>query len=125
MPVSKAWAVDDHLRNARPESVHLYSCIDHMVRECGAVTLEVSKTAITYKGWRRGFAGVKLTTRGVSGYLDLTRSLAGDGRITRSSPYTKRLFVNHYRVVSPDELDETFRSWIQEAYAVGQGQHLG
>jgi hypothetical protein len=58
------------------------------------------------------------------GYLDLTRSLAGDPRIRNVSPYTKRLFVNHYRVTSEGDLDETFRGWVAEAYAVGRGDHL-
>lgn len=58
------------------------------------------------------------------GYFDLTRELESDPRIRSISPYTKRLFVHHFRISSMEEMDETFRAWIQEAYGVGQGDHL-
>lgn len=54
----------------------------------------------------------------------LTRSLDGDRRIRGVAPYTKRLYVNHYHLTSSDDLDDTFASWVQEAYRVGQGDHL-
>ncbi len=120
----KAWTVEDHLREASPEHVSLYHAVAALIAEHGPVTLSVSKTTITFKGIRRGFAGARPTKHGVEGYLDLTRSLAGDPRIRRASPYTKRLFVNHYRVASEADLDATFRGWVAEAYAVGRGDHL-
>lgn len=77
-----------------------------------------------FRGTRRGFAGARPTRRGVEGYLDLTRSLAGDPRIRRADPYTSRLFVNQYRLASLEELDDTFLAWIREAHRVGEGDHL-
>jgi hypothetical protein len=115
--------VDEHLRDAPPEHVALYRRVEEMIHACGPVSVSVSKTTITFKGTRRGFAGARPTRRGVQGYLDLTRSLEGDRRIRSVSPYTKRLFVNHFLVTSPDDLDETFGSWVREAYRVGEGDH--
>jgi hypothetical protein len=83
----------------------------------------VSKTSITFKGSRRGFAGTRPTPRGLRGYLDLQR-VVEDPRIRNVSPYTKRLFVHHYRISTPEQLDETFAGWVREAYEVGQGAHL-
>jgi Domain of unknown function (DUF5655) len=83
----------------------------------------VTKTAITVKGTRRGFAGAKPTMRSLDGYLDLQRELR-DPRIQRASPYTRRLFVHHFRVTSPDQLDDEFAGWIREAYDVGAGVHM-
>jgi hypothetical protein len=83
----------------------------------------VSKTSITFKGSRRGFAGARPFQHGLRGYLDLQRSVE-DPRITNVSPYTKRLFVHHYRVATPDQLDDEFAGWIREAFAVGAGAHL-
>jgi hypothetical protein len=120
----KVWTVEDHLRDASPEHVALYHAVATLIAEQGPVTLSVSKTTITFKGARRGFAGARPTKHGVQGYLDLTRSLAGDPRIRRASPYTKHLFVNAYRITSEADLDATFRQWIAEAYAVGRGDHL-
>lgn len=119
-----SWTVEDHLRGADPGHVQLYHAVAALIEACGPVTVSVSKTTVTFKGQRRGFAGARPTRHGVEGYLDLTRSLSGDPRIRRADPYTKRLTVNHYRVTSPDDLDETFASWVREAYAVGRGDHL-
>jgi hypothetical protein len=118
------WTVEDHLRDAPPASVELYRAVEAAIRACGPVTLSPSKTTITFKGTRRGFAGARPTRTGVRGYLDLTRSLAGDPRILSSTPYTGRLHVNQYRLTTPEELDETFTGWLREAYGVGQGDHL-
>jgi hypothetical protein len=57
----------------------------------------VAKTAITLKGSRRGFAGAGLGMKSLGGYFDLQRQVTGP-QIRRSSPYTKRLFVHHFRV---------------------------
>ena len=88
------------------------------------MTLSPSKTTITFTGTRRFFLGARPTARGVEGYMDLTRSVVGDPRVPRSTPYTGRLHVNRYRLSSPGDLDETFLGWFREAYAVGQGAHL-
>lgn len=120
----RIWTVEDHLRDASPEQVALYHAVAAIIAEQGPVTLSVAKSAITFKGVRRGFAGARPKKNGLDGYLDLMRPLAGDPRILRSTPYTKRLFVNHYRVTSEDDLDATFRGWVAEAYAVGRGDHL-
>jgi uncharacterized protein DUF5655 len=83
----------------------------------------VHKSAITLKGTRRGFAGADLRMKHLDGYMDLQRRIE-DPRISRSSPYTKRLFVHHFRISTLDELDDEFGGWLQEAYDVGQGAHL-
>lgn len=88
------------------------------------VSVSVSKTTITFKGRRRGFAGARPTVSGVKGYLDLTRQLDSDPRIRGITPYTKRLYVHHYLVSSREEVDETFRSWLHDAWRVGEGDHL-
>ena len=78
---------------------------------------------VSLKGSRRGFAGATLTMKTIDGFFDLQRQVT-DPRIRRSSPYTRRLFVHHFRVRSLGELDDEFGRWIAEAYAVGQGAHL-
>jgi len=84
----------------------------------------VSKTTITFKGARRGFAGARPTRQGVEGYLDTMRPLDGDPRILRSSPYLRSLHVNRYRIRTLADLDDTFAGWVREAYEVGGGAHL-
>lgn len=118
------WTVERHL-NGKPDAIlALYQRFITLVENCGPFTYSVSKTAITLKGTRRGFAGVKLKDQWLDGYLDLQRQVR-DRRIRRVSPYTKRLFVHQFRVMVPDELDDEFARWIREAYEVGAGAHLG
>ena len=118
------WTVEDHLGAAPPEHVALYRAVEALVHACGPVTVSPSRTTITFKGPRRGFLGARPTTRGVQGYLDLTRSLVGDPRIRSAAPYTGRLWVNQYRLTSPADLDDVFAGWVAEAYRVGCGDHL-
>jgi hypothetical protein len=103
--------------------VALYQRFVALVQACGPFEYAVSKTAITFKGSRRGFAGAKPTAHGLDGYLDLQRRVE-DPRIRRASPYTKRLVVHQFRISRPEQLDAEFAAWVREAYQVGQGGHL-
>jgi hypothetical protein len=82
-----------------------------------------SKTTITFKGARRGFAGARPDRRGMVGYLDLQR-VVEDERITNVSPYTAKLLVHHFRIKTAEQMDHEFLVWLREAYAVGEGAHL-
>ena len=117
------WTVAAHLRGCDPTVIRLYERFVELVQACGAFEVTVSKTAISFKGTRRGFAGAKPKERWLDGYLDLQRQLT-DPRIRSASPYTKRLFVHQFRVKALDQLDEDFAGWVREAYDVGQGLHL-
>lgn len=117
------WTVEDHLVGKSDEIVGLYERFITLVEECGSFSFRVTKTAITLKGARRGFAGAKPKEQSLDGYLDLQRKVL-DPRIRRASPYTKRLFVHQFRVTSLDELDSEFAGWVREAYDVGAGAHM-
>jgi hypothetical protein len=117
------WTVAAHLRGCDPSVVRLYDRFVELVEACGGFEVTVAKTAISFKGARRGFAGAKPKQRWLDGYFDLQRPLS-DPRIRSASPYTKRLFVHQFRVDALDQLDEEFAGWIREAYDVGQGRHL-
>jgi hypothetical protein len=118
------WTVEDHLRGQPASSVELYRRFVALVEACGPFRYAVAKTTITFKGTRRGFAGARPTARGLAGYLDLQRTV-DDPRLPSVAPYTKRLFVHHFRIRMLDELDAEFAGWVREAYDVGQGAHLG
>ncbi len=121
--MSDEWTVERHLYDKPTHVVALYDRFVELAEACGPFTYSVTKTAITRKGTRRGFAGLKPRAASLDGYLDLQRRVE-DTRIRRAGPYTKRLFVHQFRVVAPEELDATFAGWIAEAYAVGAGAHL-
>jgi hypothetical protein len=118
------WTVEDHLQGQPDSSIALYRRFVQLVEACGPFSYAVSKTSITMKGTRRGFAGARPDANGLRGYFDLQRAVE-DPRIANVSPYTKRLFVHQFRIHSPEEMDEQFAGWIREAYEVGAGAHLG
>jgi uncharacterized protein DUF5655 len=122
MPSSE-WTVEDHLRDKPAAVAALYRRFVELVQACGPFDYAVSKTAITFKGSRRGFAGAKPKADSLDGYLDLQRRVE-DPRIRRAVPYTKRLVVHQFRISVPEQLDEEFAGWVGEAYNVGQGGHL-
>jgi hypothetical protein len=117
------WTVARHLAGQPAFAVDLYNEFIAMVEDIGPFTYAVSKTTITLKGARRGFAGARPDRSGLRGYFDLQRQVR-DPRITSAAPYTQRLFVHHFRIRSPDEFDEEFAGWLHEAYDVGTGAHL-
>jgi hypothetical protein len=117
------WTVERHLLGKPPEVIALYHRFIELAQACGPFSYAVAKTAITLKGSRRGFAGAVLGERALRGYLDLMRRVE-DARITSSSPYTKRLYVHHFRVDRLGQLDEQFAGWLRDAYQVGAGAHL-
>jgi len=120
--MDSAWTVERHLQGKRPEVIALYRRFIELAQACGPFTYAVSKSAITLKGTRRGFAGAILGEHALRGYLDLPRRVQ-DARITRSDPYTRHLYVHHFRIDSPGQLDEQFAGWLGEAYRVGAGTH--
>jgi hypothetical protein len=117
------WTVDDHLRGKPAGNVALFRGFVALVEACGPVEIRADKTTVTFKGSRRGFAGARPTTRGLTGFLDLQR-VVEDGRFSTVTPYTKRLYVHKFQLTAPEQLDEAFAGWIREAYAVGAGAHL-
>jgi len=118
------WTVEDHLRGEPDESVALYLRVEELVRGFGDVTLSVSKSTITFKGPRRGFAGAHPAKSGVRGYMDLMRDLGTDDpRIRAVYPYQSGLFVHHFTLTSVADLDDEFVGWLGEAHEVGRGAH--
>ena len=116
--------IKQHMANGTPKSRALYDRFVQILDEIGPYTTHPAKTTITFKGTRRGFCGAHPKKDNLIGYFDITRELEPDPRIRSTSPYTKRLYVHHFRIASIEEMDETFQGWIREAYGVGQGDHL-
>jgi hypothetical protein len=116
------WSVERHLAGRPADVVELYGRFVQLIAACGPFTLSVTKTAISFKGTRRGFAGAKPRSSSLDGFLDLQR-VVKDERILRVSPYTQKLFVHQFRMTSIGQMDSLFRTWVEEAYQVGAGAH--
>ncbi|HEX6721876.1 MAG TPA: DUF5655 domain-containing protein [Burkholderiaceae bacterium] len=116
--------IDWHLANGTPEGRGLYLRFLELLDSIGPYTTHPAKSTITFKGSRRGFCGAHPKKGQLVGYFDLMRALEPDHRIRSIHPYTKKLFVHHFRVDSIGEMDAVFKGWLEEAYGVGNGQHL-
>ena len=116
------WSVEWHLAGKPGFVIDLYERFVESIAACGPFTYRITKTAITFKGTCRGFAGAKPRKSSLDGFLDLQRAVK-DKRFLRVSPYTKRLFVHQFRITSIEEIDKSFTGWIEEAYLVGEGAH--
>jgi hypothetical protein len=68
-PGEDAWSAEDHLRGQPAGSIELYRRFVELVAACGPFSYAVSKTMITFKGSRRGFAGARPTARGLAGWV--------------------------------------------------------
>jgi len=116
------WSVERHLADKPGSVVTLYERFVASIEACGPFTVRVTKTAIAFHGTHRGFAGAKPRKSSLDGFLDLQRQVQ-DERFRRVSPYTKRLFVHHFRITSVDQIDDSFANWVKESYQVGRGAH--
>jgi hypothetical protein len=107
---SSEWTVERHLRDKPAAVVDLYRRFVELVDSCGPFDYAVSKTAITFKGSRRGFAGAKPTSGTLDGYLDLRRMPLGSQelRYLNQPTQTFRLPVASYSDgLRREELDPT------------------
>jgi hypothetical protein len=118
---STEWTVERHLEAGTDHGRDLFHRFVEIVEACGAFTYAVAKTTVTFRGERRGFAGARPKGDRLVGYFDITRKI-DDPRISSVAPYQKDLFVHHFRVDDPGQLDEEFASWIAAAYEVGAGR---
>jgi hypothetical protein len=122
--MSDVWTINRHLEAGSDRGRDLFRRFVELVAACGEYTTAVAKTTITFKGPRRGFAGARPVGDRLQGYFDVTYRV-DDPRIRSVSPYQKDLFVHHFRVESPEQLDEEFGRWIADAYdQVGCGSRL-
>jgi hypothetical protein len=113
--MSDIWTIERHLEAGSDQGRALFHRFVDVVAACGEYTTTVAKTTITFKGPRRGFAGARPKGDRLDGYFDITYRV-DDPRIRSVGPYQKDLFVHHFRVDSPEQLDDQFARWIADAY---------
>ena len=117
-----AWTVEDHLRD-KPEQIRaLYEDFEQAIAACGPYQTSVTKTAISFKGAVRGFAGATPRAKSLTGFLDLQEEIQ-EVPFTRVTAYTSRLWVHRFVITQADQLDERFFALVKDAYQVGQGAH--
>ena len=122
IPVPLTWTIDDHLRGKSEHLRSLFRTFVQAIELCGPYWTSVTKTAVSFKGAVRGFAGVTPRASHLSGFLDLMEEMPG-APFTRVSPYTSKLWVHRFVIDRNEQIDARFVALIAEAYQVGQGAH--
>jgi hypothetical protein len=79
-------------------------------------------TRIVFMVWVR-FAGVVVRERALDFALWLTRRVDHPRR-RRVEILGRRVFFAHFRLTSPEEVDESLAALLRESYGIGHRAHL-
>jgi hypothetical protein len=113
---------DHHFAHRPPGVRALFDALCRAVRRCGRVTMEPQKTRIVFTT-RVRFASVTPTAKGLRGHLWLRRARPG-APVVRVESLGPRVFLHHFVLDDPAQIDRAFRSRLKDAYAVGRQEGL-
>ena len=111
-----------HFRGRRPEIRRLFNEVAKTIREIGPVRVIPEKTRIAFQV-RMSFAQVTPRNNWLDGHVVLARRLDSP-RFTRIETFSPRNHLHAFRLRSVADIDDEFRTWLAEAYAVGSQEHL-
>lgn len=114
--------LDHHFQGKDPAIRALFEAVRRAVNACGPVTLLPEKTRIAFQV-RMSFAQVSPRQHWLDGHVVLARRLEHP-RFRRIDTISPRNHVHHFRLVRAEDIDDDFRGWLREAYAVGAQEHL-
>ncbi len=89
-----------------------------MVKKCGPVTVEPTKTRIGFK-LRITFAAVSLNRYGLNAHVVLPGKIESP-RFSRVETHSSKNHVHHFRIKSINELNDEVQSWLRAAYESGK-----
>jgi Domain of unknown function (DUF5655) len=114
--------IEHHFRGKDPAIRKLFDAVRRAVRACGPVIVLPEQSRIAFQV-RMSFAQVTPRQRWLDGHVVLARRRPHP-RFRKIETFSPRNHVHHFRLMEPAEIDADFKSWIQEAYAVGAQEHL-
>ena len=104
------------------ESRSLFDAFADAVQACGRVDILPEKTRIAFHV-RMSFAQITPRNTYLLGHFVFARRVEHP-RFRKIETMSARNHVHHFRIDSTGDIDEQFRDWIAEAYAVGEQRHL-
>jgi Domain of unknown function (DUF5655) len=114
--------LDDHFEGKPPEIRALFDTVVAAIRKIGPVRIIPEKTRIAFQV-RMSFAQITPKTKWLDGHVVLARR-SDDPRFRTVQTISRRNHVHTFRLTSPSEIDAEFRTWLTEAYQVGEQRHL-
>ena len=114
--------LERHFANRPPAIRTLFDAVVAAIRDIGPVEVLPEKTRIAFHV-RMSFAQVTPRRSGLDGHVVLARRLESP-RFLRIQTFSPRNHLHAFRLSRPEDIDEEFRKWLREAYAVGEQRHL-
>ncbi|MGH7619956.1 MAG: DUF5655 domain-containing protein [Gemmatimonadaceae bacterium] len=111
-----------HFAGKPPEMRRLFDAVVRCVRTLGPVRVLPEKTRIAFQV-RMSFAQVTPRRRWIDGHVVLARRFEHP-RFRAIQTISPRNHVHAFRLTSVADIDDEFRSWLAEAYEVGEQRHL-
>ena len=100
----------------------LFKEVVAVVRSNGPVRILPEKTRIAFQV-RMSFAQVTPRRHWLDGHVVLARRLEHP-RFRQVQTFSPRNHLHAFRITQSSEIDDDFRTWMAEAYVVGQQLHL-
>ncbi len=115
--------LETHFERKPAEIRDLFDAVVCAIERCGPVTVLPEKTRIAFQT-RMSFAQVTPRTKWLDGHVVLARRLEHP-RFRKIETVSPRNHVHHFRVHAITDVDAEFKSWLKEAYDIGEQRHLG
>ena len=113
--------LEPHFQRRPPEVRALFDAFLAALEEIGPVIVLPQKTRIAFQV-RMSFAQVTPRRDGLDAHLVLARRIE-DPRFIEVKTFSPSNHLHRFRIRSPAEIDARLKSWMREAYAVGEQRH--
>ena len=115
-------SLDAHFDDKPPRIRALFDAVVSAIQAIGPVVILPEKTRIAFHV-RMSFAQVTPRRQWLDGHIVLARRIENP-RFRKVQTFSPRNHVHVFRIKTPQDIDDQFRAWLAEAYAVGQQRHL-
>jgi uncharacterized protein DUF5655 len=111
-----------HFDGKPPEMRRLFDAVVAAIEAIGPVRVLPEKTRIAFQV-RMSFAQITPRRHWLDGHVVLARRLEHP-RFRKVETFSPRNHLHAFRLTDLAEIDDDFRAWLAEAYAVGEQKHL-
>ena len=115
-------SLDAHFDDKPPRIRELFDAVIEAIEAIGPVVVLPEKTRIAFH-IRMSFAQITPRHEWLDGHLVLARRIESP-RFRKVETFSPRNHVHFFRIESRSDIDDQFRKWLAEAYAVGEQRHL-
>jgi hypothetical protein len=114
--------LEHHFAGKSPQIRPLFDQVVAAIREIGPVRILPEKTRIAFQV-RMSFAQLTPKSRWLDGHVVLARRLEHP-RFRQIQTISRRNHIHTFRLTSTRDINADFRSWLAEAYSIGEQRHL-